>query len=45
VVNFRRIASLRPEMNGRLVATMDNGEQVVISRQYAPDVRRKLGML
>ena len=25
--------------------TMDNGEQVVISRQYAPDVRRKLGML
>ena len=45
VVNFRRIASLRPEMNGRLMATMDNGEQVVISRQYAPDVRRKLGML
>ena len=45
VVNFRRIASLRPEINGRLVATMDNGEQVVISRQYAPDVRRKLGML
>ena len=45
VVNFRRIASLRPEMNGRLVATMDNGEQVVISRQYAPDVRHKLGML
>jgi DNA-binding LytR/AlgR family response regulator len=45
VVNFRRIASLCPEMNGRLVATMDNGEQVVISRQYAPDVRRKLGML
>ena len=45
VVNFRRIASLRPEMNGRIMATMDNGEQVVISRQYAPDVRRKLGML
>ena len=40
VVNFRRIASLRPEMNGRLVATMDNGDQIVISRQYAPDVRR-----
>lgn len=45
VVNFRKIASLRPEMNGRLVATMDNSEQVVISRQYAPNVRRKLGML
>lgn len=44
-MNSHRIASLRPEMNGRLVATMDNGEQVVISRQYAPDVHRKLGML
>ncbi len=45
VVNFRRIASLRPDLNGRLMATMENGEKVVISRQYAPDVRRKLGML
>lgn len=45
VVNFRRIASLRPDLNGRIVATMDNGEQVVISRQYAPDVRRKLKMI
>jgi two-component system response regulator LytT len=44
VVNFRRIASLRPDLNGRIVATMDNGEQVVISRQYAPDVKRKLEM-
>ena len=45
VVNFRRIASLRPDLNGRIIATMDNGERVVISRQYAPDVKRKLGML
>lgn len=44
VVNFRRIASLRPDLNGRIVATMDNGEQVVISRQYAPDVKHKLEM-
>ena len=42
VVNFRRIASLHPDLNGRIVATMDNGEQVVISRQYAPDVKHKL---
>ena len=45
VVNFRRIAALRPDLNGRIIAVMDNGEQIVISRQYAPDVRRKLGML
>lgn len=45
VVNFRRIASLRPDLNGRIIATMDNGEQVVISRQYAPDVKHKLGLI
>jgi DNA-binding LytR/AlgR family response regulator len=45
VVNFRRIASLRPDLNGRIVATMDNGEQVVISRQYAPDIKHKLGLM
>jgi DNA-binding LytR/AlgR family response regulator len=45
LVNFRRIASLRPDINGRIIATMDNGEQVVISRQYAPDVRHKLGLV
>lgn len=44
VLNFRKIASLRPALNGRIVATLDNGEQVVISRQYAPDVRRRLGL-
>lgn len=45
VVNFRKIVALEPDINGRIVATMENSEQVVISRRYAPDVKRKLGML
>ncbi len=45
VVNFRKIVALRPEINGRILATMENREHVVISRQYAPDVKRKLGMI
>lgn len=45
VVNFRRITTLRPDVGGRIVATLDNGERVIVSRQYAPDVKRKLGML
>jgi len=45
VINFGKIASLRPDINGRILATMENGEQVVISRQYAPDVKHKLGMM
>lgn len=45
VVNFRKITTLRPDVGGRIVASLDNGERVIVSRQYAPDVKRKLGML
>ena len=42
IVNFRRIKSIRPELGGRLVLTMDNGEQVYVSRQYAGEMKEKL---
>ncbi|MDO4429276.1 MAG: LytTR family DNA-binding domain-containing protein [Atopobiaceae bacterium] len=41
LVNFRAITALKPDVNGRIIATLENGEQVVISRQYAPDVKSK----
>lgn len=42
IVNFRRIQSIRPELGGRLLVTMDNGEQVYVSRQYAGEMKEKL---
>lgn len=42
IVNFRKIKSIRPEMGGRLLVTMDNGEQVYVSRQYAGELKEKL---
>lgn len=42
IVNFRRIRSIRPELGGRLLLTMDNGEQVYVSRQYAGELKDKL---
>jgi len=42
IVNFRRVQSIRPELGGRLLVTMDNGEQVYVSRQYAGDMKEKL---
>ena len=42
IVNFRRIKSIRPELGGRLVVAMDNGEQVYVSRQYAGEMKEKL---
>ena len=44
IVNFRAITALKPDVNGRIIATLENGEQVVISRQYSPAVRSKLGL-
>lgn len=44
VVNFGCIKALRPDINGRLLATLENGEDVVISRQYASDIKHKLGL-
>lgn len=44
IVNFRAITALRPDINGRIVATLLNKDQVVISRQYAPAVKAKLGL-
>ena len=42
IVNFRRVQSIRPELGGRLLVTMDNGEQVYVSRQYAGEMKAKL---
>ena len=42
VVNIRHIESVRPALNGRLYATMANGEEVLISRQYAKEVTEQI---
>lgn len=44
VVNFGKVQSICPDLGGRLRLTMENGEMVGVSRQYAPVVRKKLGM-
>jgi len=33
-----------PEFGGRLTVTMENGEQLTVSRQFVPDVKKKLYM-
>ena len=44
VVNFDAVRSLRPDFGGRLIATLENGERVGISRQYVPAFKQKLGL-
>ena len=45
LVNFARISAIRPEMGGRMLLTMENNEQLWVSRQYAGAIREKLRRL
>lgn len=42
VINIYKIAHLKSEPGSRILATMENGEQVVISRKYAKALRQIL---
>ena len=44
VVNLERLASIRPEKNSRLTATLTNGERLTVNRQYVRSVKEKLGV-
>ena len=44
IVNVSKIVKIVPMFNGRLEAVLSNDERVVISRQYVPDLKKKLGV-
>ena len=43
-VNLAKVKSLSPAFHGRFEALMKNGERVIISRQYVPVLKEKLGL-
>ena len=43
--NFASTSAIRPEMGGRMLLTMENNEQLWVSRQYAGAIREKLRRL
>ena len=42
VINLMKINHVRPILNGRFSATLFNGEEVIISRQYVPELKKRL---
>ncbi|MDE6593375.1 MAG: LytTR family transcriptional regulator [Oscillospiraceae bacterium] len=44
IVNISRIESVAPTLGARLEANLQNGERVIISRQYVPNLKKKLGI-
>jgi DNA-binding LytR/AlgR family response regulator len=44
ILNITKIKSISPAYSGRFEALLYNGEKVVISRQYVPELKKKLGL-
>lgn len=44
IVNLSKVKRLSPAFNGRFEALMQNGERVIISRQYVSVLKQKLGL-
>lgn len=44
IVNLKKIQSIRTYVNRRLLLTMENGEQLIASRQYAENIKGLLGI-
>lgn len=42
IVNLTEIESFRPALGSRLYAKMKNGEDIVVSRMYAKEIKKKI---
>ena len=42
VVNLMKIVQIRPALNGRFLCHLVNGENVIVSRKYVPDLKARI---
>lgn len=44
LVHLKFIRSIRAELDRKLRLTLENGEQIIVSRQYADELKQRLGV-
>ena len=44
MINLHHIRSLKSQPGGRIQATLETGEKLMVSRHYAPLLRERLGL-
>jgi len=44
IINFSKIKSLKSDIGGRVIVVLENNEKLVVSKQYASQIRERLGM-
>lgn len=44
IININKVVKLKPEITRNILATLTNGEVVVISRRYASELKKLIGV-
>lgn len=44
LLQLKYIRSMRADLNRRIKVTLENGEQIIVSRQYAEQLKERLGL-
>ncbi len=42
LLNLIKIESIKPSLNSRFTAVLQNGEQIIVSRKYVPELKKAL---
>lgn len=42
VLNLMKVKAIKPALNGRYSAVLQNGEEIIISRKYVPELKKAL---
>lgn len=45
LIHLRSVQSLKADINRKIRITMSNGEQIIASRQYADELKKRLGVI
>ena len=40
--DLMKVKAIKPAFNGRFIAILASGEEIIISRKYVPDLKNKL---
>lgn len=44
IINLAKVQNFSPAFNGRFEVCLKNGEKLFVSRQYVPELKKKLGL-
>ena len=45
LIHLQKVQSLKADINRKIRITMSNGEQIIASRQYADELKKRLGVI